>query len=63
MRPSLTIVAVATALAPPVTTAAQEAASEAAIRGASLPQVFERRGGEWWIDAFHNVDVTPAPAP
>jgi hypothetical protein len=22
-----------------------------------LMQVFVRRGGRWWIEAFHNVDV------
>lgn len=28
-----------------------------------LLQVFVRRNGEWWIEAFHNVDVKQAPAP
>lgn len=28
-----------------------------------LLQVFVRRNGEWWVEAFHNVDVKPAPTP
>jgi uncharacterized protein (TIGR02246 family) len=25
-----------------------------------LMEVFVRRGGQWWIEAYHNVDVKPA---
>jgi uncharacterized protein (TIGR02246 family) len=25
-----------------------------------LLEVFVRRGGQWWVDAYHNVDVKPA---
>jgi hypothetical protein len=30
-----------------------------------LMQVFARRDGQWWIEAYHNVDVKPGgrPAP
>jgi hypothetical protein len=27
-----------------------------------LLQVLVRRDGAWWIEAYHNVDVKPAPA-
>ena len=25
-----------------------------------LMEVFVRRGGRWWIEAYHNVDTKPA---
>lgn len=25
-----------------------------------LMQVFVRRGGQWWVEAYHNVDTKPA---
>ena len=28
-----------------------------------LMEVFVRRNGEWWIEAYHNVDVKPAAKP
>lgn len=27
-----------------------------------LQQVFVKRDGAWWIEAYHNVDLKPAPA-
>jgi uncharacterized protein (TIGR02246 family) len=27
-----------------------------------LMEVFVRRNGQWWLEAFHNVDTKPAPA-
>lgn len=27
-----------------------------------LMEVFVRRDGQWWIEAYHNVDVKPSPA-
>ena len=27
-----------------------------------LMEVFVRRDGVWWIEAYHNVDVKPYPA-
>lgn len=26
-----------------------------------LLEIFVRRGGRWWIEAYHNVDLKPAP--
>lgn len=26
-----------------------------------LMEVFVRREGQWWIEAYHNVDVKPTP--
>ena len=26
-----------------------------------LMEVFVRRNGEWWVEAYHNVDTKPAP--
>jgi uncharacterized protein (TIGR02246 family) len=28
-----------------------------------LMEVFFRRDGEWWIEAYHNVDLKPSPKP
>lgn len=28
-----------------------------------LMEVFARRDGQWWIEAYHNVDVKPIPKP
>ena len=28
-----------------------------------LMEVFSRRGGQWWIEAYHNVDLKPAAKP
>ncbi len=28
-----------------------------------LMEVFVRRGGQWWIEAYHNVDVKPSRQP
>jgi len=28
-----------------------------------LMEVFARRDGQWWIEAYHNVDVKPNPKP
>lgn len=28
-----------------------------------LMEVFARRNGQWWIEAYHNVDVKPAAKP
>lgn len=28
-----------------------------------LMEVFVRRGGEWWIEAYHNVDLKPGAQP
>ena len=28
-----------------------------------LMEVFVRRNGQWWIEAYHNVDTKPAAAP
>jgi uncharacterized protein (TIGR02246 family) len=28
-----------------------------------LMEVFARRDGQWWIEAYHNVDVKPTPKP
>lgn len=28
-----------------------------------LMEVFVRHGAEWWVEAYHNVDVKPEPAP
>jgi len=28
-----------------------------------LMEVFVRREGRWWIEAYHNVDVKPTPKP
>jgi uncharacterized protein (TIGR02246 family) len=28
-----------------------------------LMEVFARRAGQWWIEAYHNVDTKPAPTP
>jgi hypothetical protein len=28
-----------------------------------LMEVFVRRNGEWWIEAYHNVDVKPGAKP
>jgi hypothetical protein len=28
-----------------------------------LMEVFVRRNGRWWIEAYHNVDVKPAVKP
>jgi uncharacterized protein (TIGR02246 family) len=28
-----------------------------------LMEVFVRRGGQWWIEAYHNVDVKPGAKP
>lgn len=27
-----------------------------------LMEVFVRRNGDWWIEAYHNVDLKPSPA-
>ena len=28
-----------------------------------LMQVFVRRGGQWWVEAYHNVDTKPSAVP
>lgn len=28
-----------------------------------LMEVFVRRGGQWWVEAYHNVDTKPSAAP
>jgi uncharacterized protein (TIGR02246 family) len=28
-----------------------------------LMEVFVRRGGQWWVEAYHNVDVKPSAQP
>jgi hypothetical protein len=28
-----------------------------------LMEVFVRRGGRWWIEAYHNVDIKPSAQP
>lgn len=56
MRRLLSAVLLTSTMLPQSAVLAQDATSEAA----KLMEVFVRRDGQWWIEAYHNVDVKPS---